>query len=138
MTPDELGEIRKRLSASYVNRSWRTALSDIAALVEAVDEPGKVSGMDLDRFQKEVNEWQAVTFPESTKETVLTHLKREAAEISLSQDPMEAADIFLLLMAFLGKSGVLLSTVAREKFEICKKRKWGEPDSEGVREHVRE
>lgn len=92
----------------------------------------------FDNFQVEVNEWQRKTFPESTKATVLTHLYREAKELREKGTPDEAADVLLLLIAFADKAGFSLFDAARDKFEICKARKWGQPDAQGVREHVRD
>lgn len=50
----------------------------------------------------------------------------------------EAADVFLLLLHFSHRSGFSLMDEARRKLEINKRRQWGEPDAEGVVEHVRE
>lgn len=92
----------------------------------------------FDVLQAEINEWQRKTFPESTKDTVLKHLTREVKELRDTHNPEEAADCVMLLIAFADKSGVCLLDLVRKKFEICKKRQWGEPDDQGVREHVRE
>ncbi len=91
----------------------------------------------FDVLQAEINVWQRKTFPESTKETVLKHLSREVKELCDHQNPEEAADCTMLLLAFSEKCGICLLDAVRAKFEICKKREWGEPDAEGVREHVR-
>jgi hypothetical protein len=92
----------------------------------------------LDLLQAKVNAWQAMTFPESTVETVLTHLAREMRELDTKRNAEETADCVMLLMAFAGKLGFSLIGAVLDKFEVCKKRTWGEPDAEGVREHVRE
>lgn len=96
------------------------------------------AGREFDDFQREVGEWQARTFPESTRGTVAAHLGREVEELRESGDPEEIADCLLLLIAYAGKAGVSLMDLARRKFEVCKARKWGEPDAQGVREHVRD
>lgn len=93
---------------------------------------------DFEAFQRKVNRWQAKTFPESTIKTVLKHLTREVRELRKTNDPEEAADCLMLLIAFCGKKGVSLFKEVQAKFRICKKRKWGEPDADGVREHVRD
>ena len=49
----------------------------------------------------------------------------------------EAADCLLLLMHHAHKSGYSLQRAARDKFEMLKTRTWGEPDEQGVVEHVR-
>lgn len=91
----------------------------------------------FDVLQAEINEWQRKTFPESTEDTVLEHLTREVKELCDTRDPVEAADSVMLLVAFADKRGLCLLDLVRKKFEINKKRKWGEPDAQGVREHIR-
>lgn len=59
-------------------------------------------------------------------------------EFRRDQSAEEAADIYLLLLSFCDRNGRDLQEEARKKFEINKGRKWGPPDAEGVREHIRE
>lgn len=92
----------------------------------------------LDRLQKEIGLWQAKTFPESTKKTILTHFGRELRELKVSDKPSELADMLHLLIAYANKLGVSLMSETLKKFSENQNRKWGEPDQDGVREHVRD
>lgn len=89
-------------------------------------------------FQREVGEWGDKTFPGSTPNSVVAHLIKEIIELSESHDPEEGADCLLLLLHHAHKYGYDLLTEARKKFEINKKRRWGEPNKDGVVEHIRE
>jgi hypothetical protein len=74
---------------------------------------------------------------EATAASKAAHLAREAEE--LRNDPAdvrEMADVFLLLSHI--SDGYDLVAAAREKLEENKRRSWGQPDAEGVVEHVRE
>ena len=92
----------------------------------------------MSNFQIQVGEWGDRTFPNGTPESIVAHLKREVKELAESHVPEEAADCFLLLLHHAHRCGYDLMIEAFKKFEINKKRKWGEPDKEGVIEHGRE
>lgn len=92
---------------------------------------------ELDQFQAEVNEWGKATFPHATAKSIATHLYREAKELlDDPDDPMEAADVFILVLQLCGWHGASLMEVARVKMEINYKRTWGKPDADGVVEHL--
>ncbi len=91
---------------------------------------------DMRLFQAAVGSWADTTFNKSTLETIINHLKREIVELEQSKTPDEAADCFLLLLHFAHKSKFNLFGEARKKHDINMNRKWGEPDREGVVEHI--
>ncbi len=91
----------------------------------------------LDQLQKEVGDWQQKTFPSNTVNSVLTHLKKEVAELQESHSPDEAADCIILLIRYARLRGVSLENEVEKKMEINYKRKWGSPDREGVIEHIK-
>lgn len=93
---------------------------------------------DLTRLQKEIGEWGVKTFPKATPDTQLRHLKREVNELFEQHDPVEAADCLILLLGHAHRRGYDLFEEAVKKFKIIQGRKWAEPDSEGVQEHIRE
>lgn len=103
--------------------------------------------MDLAEFQREVGEWGRETFPNSTPETIAAHLKKEAKELKEAIDlrngdeiwPVteELADVFLLLLHLSHRYGLDLIEEGQKKFAVCKTRRWGDPDAEGVVEHIR-
>ena len=93
----------------------------------------------FDEIVKEITQWQAETFPQATKESVLTHLLREVKELEKDpSDKMEMADVFFLLLALANQYGYDLKEIVAEKLEINLGREWAEPDQDGVVEHVRE
>jgi dCMP deaminase len=95
----------------------------------------------LDTVLAEVNEWQAVTFPRATPSSVVAHLKREVDELAADPtDTGELADVIFLVVGLayeLGLSMTDLAEIVAQKLAINRKRTWGEPDADGVVEHVR-
>jgi hypothetical protein len=98
-------------------------------------------------LQAEIDDWADGVFGDRVK-TIATHLAREAAEIEAAPaDLGEYADAYMLWLRFetalmraakaAGFARAELMSAARGKLEINKLREWGEPDAEGVREHVR-
>lgn len=94
---------------------------------------------------EEASQWSDRTFGESYgrgPEACIAHLKKEILELEKEPlDRLEYADCMLLLIDAYRRAGgniddLLLAT--REKLEICKKRKWGKPDSKGVVQHIKE
>jgi dCMP deaminase len=93
----------------------------------------------LDSVIREVNTWQAATFPHATPASVVEHLRREVNE--LADDPTdlsELADVVILAAALSLTLCVDLKTIVAEKLAINRARTWGEPDHLGVVEHVRQ
>ena len=93
--------------------------------------------MSVENLYKEVVDWGNKTFPDATTSSILAHLAKEALELIEDQTPEEAADVCMLLMHYADKAGFDLFEAVRNKFEINKTRKWGEPDENGVIEHIR-
>lgn len=101
---------------------------------------------------KEVTEWQKETFPEATDLSKLHHLKQELEELMqaihyLNQGTTdtevesEFADCFLLLFGAAKAHGMTFEEITKciqDKFEVNKKRTWGNPDENGVVNHVKE
>ena len=94
----------------------------------------------------DIDEWQRETFPQSTAITKLAHLDLELKELksdieSNSKDKrLELADCFMLLIGIAAFEGFTYEDVIdalEEKMKINKRRKWGEPDSNGVVSHIK-
>lgn len=99
--------------------------------------------LTLEQFQAVVGEWAAKTFPASTPESILKHLRDEVDELlgsvtDGSPEPMEAADCLILLVQFAHRMGWDLLEFSERKHEINLNRKWGAPDARGVVRHVDE
>lgn len=89
----------------------------------------------LDDLREEVIAWANQTFRQATAESKATHLCREAAELRNNPtDLSEMADVFILLSHL--SAGHDLAAAVRGKLEVNRGRTWGEPDAEGVVEHV--
>lgn len=88
-------------------------------------------------LQYDIGEWSDKTFPNSTTQTIIAHLKREVAELEASGAGSELADCFLLLLHYAHKRKLHSYQEILDKHEVNKKRKWGKPDAEGVVEHLR-
>lgn len=110
----------------------------------------------MNELQRLVGEWGIVTFPHSTIATMHEHLRREAEELERGvtrwqrqQRPVkedvvwqttmvEVADVLLLALGLAHRKRFSLFDVIQYKFRECQTREWGEPDADGVSEHIRE
>jgi len=100
-------------------------------------------GLGDPSLQDQVAAWQAETFPGATTRSRIKHLEKEVgeleeAELGISRERIlrEAADCAILLFGIAALVGGDLLDEARKKLEINKGRKWGEPDEDGVVEHI--
>lgn len=92
-----------------------------------------------DTLLVEVGEWGAQTFPASTDRAKLAHLAKEFDE--LKADPSsgeEMADMVMILSHLAYAHGIDLMAEIRRKLAVCRGRRWGDPDADGVVEHIRE
>lgn len=107
-------------------------------------------------FQDEIGEWGNRTFTKATEHSIIAHLRREVEEVQKSVDLLgrdlpegirkqmreelgfELADCYMLLLHLAHRNRVDLVHFANIKFEINQARQWGQPDSEGVCEHIKE
>lgn len=111
----------------------------------------------LKELQKEINDWQDSVFTKATPLSAATHLQREIIElveiiqlykvtqdyafndpVKLTEVAAELADCQILLAGVAHLLNLDLETVTEDKMVINRRRVWGEPDSEGVVEHVRD
>jgi predicted house-cleaning noncanonical NTP pyrophosphatase (MazG superfamily) len=97
----------------------------------------EMNDKNLSVFQSVVGEWADDKFPESNRHSIVKHLESEVSELLESHEPEEAADCLLLLMHHAHKGGYDLFDESVKKLEVCKLRKWGQPDEHGVVEHIR-
>src|SRR5690242_18578343 len=93
---------------------------------------------------QEITDWQDSVFTKATPLSAAIHLQREIRELVFdikNGNPLSAkfelADCFLLLVGVAHLSNIDLEAAAIEKLEINKAREWGEPDAEGVVEHIK-
>lgn len=98
----------------------------------------------LQEIAKEINDWQDRIFIHATPLSAAKHLQREIRELIFDIEngnpktaESEVADCFILLLAVTYLLGIDLEQATDEKMAINFKRSWGEPDADGVVEHVR-
>lgn len=89
--------------------------------------------------------WQDETFPKATSLSKIEHLTQELIEVIdaiNTNDPGKAsefADCIMLLYGAASKEGLSYDDICNavaDKFSINKLRKWGEPDKNGVVNHL--
>lgn len=96
---------------------------------------------------EQIIEWQKETFGKATSLSKLAHLKQEIKELKKdlkNNNPdtrLEFADCFFLLFGCASANGMSYEDICnaiQEKFEINQKRTWGNPDKDGVVNHVKQ
>lgn len=111
----------------------------------------KIMSKSFQQLIEEITGWQDSVFTRATPLSAVTHLQREAIELTFaiqtkhlkrengdSDIQAELADCFLLIIGVAHLSGIDLEQAVEEKMAINRRRVWGEPDSDGVVEHVRD
>ena len=94
-------------------------------------------------WQAEIGAWAVQTFGPGVRfRQHVEHIRRELYELSgeVTDDRVaeEMADVLSLLLAMAHRRGIDLEAALASKFAVNRKRKWGEPNADGVIEHVRE
>lgn len=103
----------------------------------------------LKEVQDLIGWWGDKTFPNSTADTVLSHLQEEIEElVEAHEDPNssyedkrgEIADVFLLAMQYAHKNGIDILDAAMIKMDINMQRDWnvGNPEPGGHVKHVKD
>ena len=93
---------------------------------------------DFQELQHQIKVWADQTFAKGTLQGRINHIKRELKEIEDNpSNPEEYADVLIILCHMAASNGVDLYEATVKKFAIVQTRVWGEPDAEGVIEHVR-
>lgn len=91
------------------------------------------------KFQHMAGTWSDTTFPSSTDASRIAHTRDELDELEEAPgDPLENADVILLMTHQAHVHGYNLFDAAMQKFVIVKARKWGKPDERGVVHHIKE
>jgi len=87
--------------------------------------------------------WQKEIFPKSDQASKWNHLAKEVIELQKALEsgigiPEELADCFILLIGISALEGLEVQQIIEDKFDINLKRKWGEPDKNGVVLHIKD
>jgi dCMP deaminase len=92
----------------------------------------------LEAVLAEILPWAKATFPQATPYSIAEHLKREAIELAKQpRSGKEIADVAILLFELVDALDIDLPRTLAEKHAINLRREWGQPDADGVVEHVR-
>lgn len=96
----------------------------------------------LQELQDDIAQWSDQTFGSHCRlQGMLAHLRKEVQELSdHPDDTAELADCFMLLLDISRSMNVdthQLIQETRNKLEINKQRRWGEPGPDGEVEHLR-
>lgn len=97
---------------------------------------------------EQINKWQDETFGRATALSKIAHLKQEVdeleCELKQSNNPTntleEFADCFILLFGCAASYGMTYEDCCEainKKMEINRNRKWGNPDKNGVVNHIK-
>lgn len=105
------------------------------------------------KLQKQIADWQRKTFGKNTAHIsgMTKHLLKEVIEIreatldidTQSKNPIEyvekiqneLADVIILTAGLADAYGIDLEDAVKDKMNVNKKRKWKQPDQDGVIEH---
>ncbi len=80
---------------------------------------------DTDRLAFEVFHWAEATFPNRTDSSMFLKMYSEVAELIRSDgEPLELADLFILLMDYAVRKDIVISAAVRQKLEINRQRTW--------------
>ena len=90
---------------------------------------------DTDRLAFEVFHWAETTFPYRTDSSMFLKMYSEIAELIRSDgEPLELADLFILLMDYAVRKDIVISAAVRQKLEINRQRTW-KINSDGTMSH---
>jgi hypothetical protein len=132
-------EFARPLTAGHLHPLEQWGLRFRRAMLAYLSHETQASDAEpLDQLAELIRIWQRATFPQATPASVAEHLRREALEFCESPtNAEEIADLFHLVVGAAQASGHNLAKIVAEKFAENRARQWGEPDAEGVVEHVK-
>lgn len=126
---------RPTFDAKLLAEGW----SSDSARIMPTPEPAGLGRRSLESVMAECTAWADETFPAATLHSRAVHLHREAAELLADPtDAEEMADVLMLLGHLASHAGVNLTEALTAKLAKNRRRTWGQPDADGVVEHVRE
>jgi len=129
-------ELTRPADHEWMGAEHRDAWVDLAFALAEYDSALEDS---LDALFDEIADWTAATFPAQTPASAVRHAKREI-DNELMANPTsgeEQADVVMLMIAAARTSRNDLKAELRRKLAINRQRQWGEPDADGVQEHIR-
>jgi NTP pyrophosphatase (non-canonical NTP hydrolase) len=127
--------------------SFLDPYSPHAKWVTAQDAVNVKDKGEIQKLMEDWDEWRNKTFPNATPISHCIHLLKEVEELKQaifhehSKDEIgsEFADCFILLLNTASQFKLTFDDLvefSKTKMEVNKKRKWGNPDKDGVVQHV--
>lgn len=93
--------------------------------------------MDVDALAQEIREWADSVFPDRTDASMWLKVYSEAAEtIRSNGDPLEVADLFILLLDYASRKNINLTNAIMTKMAINRERQW-QIDQMGTMSHIK-
>lgn len=93
--------------------------------------------MDVDALAQEIREWADSVFPDRTDASMWLKVYSEAAEtIRSNGDPLEVADLFILLLDYANRKNINLTNAIMTKMAINRRRQW-QIDRMGTMSHIK-
>lgn len=92
----------------------------------------------IDTLQLQINTWADSVFPNRTDASILLKLYSELGEmIDNPGDPLEHADVFILLLDFAARHKIDVESAIKKKLAINKERDWKVDLHTGMMSHVK-
>lgn len=99
--------------------------------------PTSRRSMDIDSLAAEIREWADSVFPDRTDASMWLKVYSEAAEtIRSNGDPLEVADLFILLLDYANRKNINLTDAIKTKMAINRNRTW-QIDQMGTMSHLK-
>ena len=104
----------------------------------------------MKKLIKNIQKWQRSVFPEGTPNSIFAHLTKEIIELShevtcysfqkssTSALGEEIADCMILLVGIADRANIDIVKAVKTKHKKNKQRTWGDPDRNGVIEHIKD
>lgn len=93
--------------------------------IDMFEDDGYAEAPPADWLALEVFNWAEATFPNRTDASMFLKMYSEIAELIRSDgEPMELADLFILLMDYAVRKNISITDSVRKKLEINRQRTW--------------
>ncbi|QOI69782.1 hypothetical protein IBZ20DMU1_38 [Acinetobacter phage DMU1] len=112
----------------------------VMSFVQSEADEGTAQGDPIQQLQQMISEWADQVYPDRTVENALTKMMlHEIPELlhGKAMDPMEFADVAILLFDIAHLQGIDIAQAMRYKMEVNQHRKWEIDPATGLMSHVK-
>lgn len=93
---------------------------------------------DIDHIAFDIYLWAGEVFPDRTDGAMALKLYQEIGEMIESDgDPLEVADVLIMIFDYAKRKGIQLEPAIREKMKINRQRTWKINETTGTMSHVK-